>query len=145
MADVLWYNPAATRVAVWLMASTAVRERGPSLPGPPGRDWLLTTVGDFNRDGMLDLLWSNTRAPAMTISLFAGTELLEQGPVIAGPPGDGWLVDTSPDTNGDGIWDVAWLNASPLRMSVWLMSGTLPMLRGPEIAGPSGAARDAGE
>lgn len=141
MADVFWYNPTANRIAVWLMQGTELREPGPALPGPPGDGWRLTAAGDFNHDFVADELWYNPGTKRMTISLMRGTGILEQGPEIPGPPGEGWIVGNSSDCNGDGMSDVLWLNPSPLRMSVWLMNGTVPTAMGPEIPGPAGGRR----
>lgn len=63
-----------------------------------------------------------------------GNRLLEGGAEFAGPPGQGWVVGTTADCDGDGMYDVVWF--SPLRMSVGLMHGTVPVVQGPEIAGP---------
>jgi hypothetical protein len=100
-------------MAVWLMAGTEVRVPGPAIPGPPGEGWLLASAGDF-------------------------TGLLEQGAEIPAPPGEGWIVGNAGDCNGDGMWDVLWLDTEPLRMRVWLMNGTVPLETGPDIPGPAG-------
>jgi hypothetical protein len=141
MADVFWYNPTTSRMAVWLMNGTAVRARGPELPTPPYPDWIPTAAADFNADHATDMLWFDTRTNRIIISLMAGTGVLEQSPEIPGPPGEGWLAAQSGDYNGDGMFDLAWLNVSPLRMKVWLMNGTVPIEEGPEIAGPAGGHR----
>lgn len=136
MADVFWDDRTTNRVAIWLMNGTTPREQGPPIPGPPGKGWILTGAGDFNRDHVVDELWYNPRTQRMTISLMWGTGLLEQGPEIPGPPGAGWIVGNAVDCNGDGMTDVLWLNTSPLEMRVWLMDGTTPMVMGPSIPGP---------
>jgi hypothetical protein len=138
MADVFWENPDADIMTVWLMNGTTVRERGPELPTPIGPDWILAAAGDFNADGVPDPVWFNLRTKRMTISLMYDTGLLEQGPELPAPPGDGWILGNTADVNGDGYFDVIWLNPHPLRCIVWLMNGTVPILEGPEIPGPSG-------
>jgi hypothetical protein len=138
MADVFWEHPTRDRMAVWLMNGTEVRQRGPELPTPPDPDWSIAGAGDFNADRMPDTIWFNKRTKSMKVLLMYGTELLEEGPEIPGPPGDGWIVGNAADCNGDGAYDVIWLNPSPLRCIVWLMKGAVPMLQGPEIPGPEG-------
>lgn len=138
LSDVFWHNLRTNRMAVWLMDGTTVRERGPEIPTPSGADWILAAAGDFNLDAIADVLWFNTRTKRITISLMYGTGLLEQSPEIPGPPGDGWIVGNALDCNGDGISDVIWLNTNPLRIRIWLMNGTVPMLQGPDIPGPAG-------
>jgi hypothetical protein len=123
-------------MAVWLMCGTAVRARGAEIPTPPSTHWILASAGDYNRDFVPDLLWYDWANNRMMAYLMFGTELLEQGPVIPGPPGGDWILGNSADCDGDGVSDVIWLGANPLRMSVWLMNGPAPAVCGPEIAGP---------
>jgi hypothetical protein len=136
MADVFWYNSTTHRMAVWLMDSTEVRERGGEIPAPASADWILAAAGDYNGDHIADPAWFNTRTKRVTESLMFGTGLLEQSPEIAAPPGEGWILGGSADYNGDGLFDLIWLNARPLRISVWLMNGTVPLEIGAEIPGP---------
>jgi hypothetical protein len=138
MADVFMYNPTAHRMAVWLMAGTEVRVRGPELPVPPG-GWKLYAVGVRN-DALLYLLWFNPGTGQITATVMAGTAILEQGPVIAGPGRD-WIVGNATDTDGDGISDVIWLSSNPLRISVWLWGDNTPRLMGPPLAGPAALGR----
>ena len=138
MADLLWYNPTTFRIAVWLMAGTCVRVAGPVLPGPVGDGWTVATIADFNFDGTGDALWFNAKTQRMSVWLIRGTQVLERGPEIPGPPGDGWAVVTGADFNGDGYNDALWNNATTNRMAVWLMRGTRLFEPGPEIPGPAG-------
>src|SRR6185437_15754233 len=137
LQDILWRNQVSNTWSVWLMRGTSVREQGPTFPGPPGRNWSLLTGGsDRNFDGMADLLWADPVGNRMTVWLVRGTELFERGPVIEGPPGDGWLCVAARDFDGDGMPDVLWYNPVTNLMTVWLMRGTEPVERGPEIPGP---------
>jgi hypothetical protein len=140
MADVFMYNPDKKRMAVWLMAGTAVRLRGPELPVPPPNGWKLYAVGVFNNGNMIDLRWFDPGAGRTTVTLMAGTHILEQGPPIAGPGGD-WILGNATDTDGDGISDMIWLSGDPLRIMVWLWSGTTPRLLGPAVPGPAALGR----
>ena len=47
LADVVWCNPETNRMAVWLMAGTRVRERGPENPGAERRRLLHPHAGGF--------------------------------------------------------------------------------------------------
>jgi hypothetical protein len=138
MADVFMYNPTAHRMAVWLMAGTEVRVRGPELPVPPG-DWKLYAVGIRN-DTFAYLVWFDPGTGRITVTVMAGTGILEQGPVIAGP-GHDWIVGNATDVDGDGISDVIWLSSSPLRLDIWLWNDTTPRLLAPPIAGPAALGR----
>ncbi len=143
MSGIFWINAASNRTAIWLMRGTGVIATGPEIPGPPGAGWIIAAAGDFNFDQVSDALWFNTRTRRMTVSLMFGTGLLSQGPEIPAPPGPDWIVGSAGDVDGDGMSDTIWLNSNPPRLSVWLMNGTLPVIRGPEIPGPS-SGRDGG-
>jgi hypothetical protein len=136
MFDIVWQNPRTNQMAVWLMRGTEVLERGPAIPGPPGRGWVIPTTGDFDGDGLADVLWNDPVTNRMAIWLMAGTHLREPGPEIPGPAGEGWSVGSAADTNGDGLADTVWQNTLTDRFSVWLMAGTHVFEAGPEIPGP---------
>ena len=138
MADVPWFDPASNRAAVWLMRGTHLVEPGPEIPGPPGDGWVLSYSGDFNGDGMADLIWHDADNGRFVIDLMRGTHAFERGPQTPGPPGDGWIVPTTGDFNADGTFDIVWLNPVTHRVSVWLMRGTQVLERGPEIPAPPG-------
>ena len=139
MADVLWYNPTTNRMAVWLMRGTAPFERGPEIPGPEADRWLASFAGDFDRDGMADVLWYDPRTNRMAVWLMAGTEVREAGLPLPGPSGDGWILASAGDFNHDFIADELWFNTANKRMTVSLMGGTRLLEQGPEIPGLPGA------
>ncbi|MDI3282753.1 VCBS repeat-containing protein [Polyangium sp. 15x6] len=100
--------------------------------------WKIVQAADFDFDGMADVLWNDTRDNLFSIWLMEGTGPRAPGPVIAGPPGDGWSVPTAGDFNRDGMADVLWSNAKRNRFAVWLMNGASVLTVGPEIPGPIG-------
>jgi hypothetical protein len=138
MADLLWRNTTTPAAEVWLMNGTALLLPGPALPPPPGNGWKAEKSGDFNADGMADVLWDNATSHAVTIGLSSGTTTLLQGPTWPMPPGDGWTIVTAPDLNADGMADVLWFNATKHVITTWLMNGTELLLAGPEIPAPPG-------
>jgi hypothetical protein len=138
-ADVLWHNFEKDLFTVWLMRGTELLAPGPVIPGPPGVGWRAMTAGDFNHDGMADVLWHNQRTNEMSVWLMSGTALLAPGPPIPGPPGDGWLLSRRvEDMNFDGMFDVIWNNPKTNVAQVWLMSGTAVLAEGPDLIGPPG-------
>jgi hypothetical protein len=137
LSDLFWSSPSANLLSVWLMNGAHVLAPGRPIPGPPGEGWTAVNAGDFNRDGMSDVVWTNAARGTMAVWLLNGAELLAPGPEIAGP-GRGWAVVNSGDTNGDGMADAIWYDASANRFSVWLMNGVHVLAPGPEIPGPPG-------
>jgi hypothetical protein len=134
--DIIWYNQDTNRLTVWLMRGMAPFERGPEIPGPPGDGWFPLAAGDFNRDGMGDVPWFNASTKRVSVWLMRGTEPLERGPEIPGPPGDGWSALFGADLDRDGLADLFWHNATTSRITVWRMAGTEVLERGPEIPAP---------
>jgi hypothetical protein len=138
LGDVLWYNPKPPRIAVWLMSGTEILERGPEIPAPPGNDWVAITGADFNRDGMTDVVWNDAPRNLIAVYLMRSTCVLEAGPEIPGPPGDGWWLGSAGDTDGDGMADALFYNPGLHRMEVWTMCGTHVLTHGPGLPVPEG-------
>lgn len=87
MADVLWRNPMTQEMAIWLMSGTELLLPGPVIPGPIGDGWAMTMVGDFNGDGLLDVVWANTKTNQFAVWLMAATEVLLRGAELPAPSG----------------------------------------------------------
>jgi hypothetical protein len=87
MVDILWFNAVTQRMTVWLMAGTEPLLFGPEIPAPPGGSWTAASTGDFNGDGLADVLWENTVTHRFAIWLMNGTDVLLAGPEIAEPDG----------------------------------------------------------
>ena len=58
MADILWRDPTAGSLAIWLMNGLGVLQKG-SL-GTVATNWSVVGTGDFNGDGKSDILWTDT-------------------------------------------------------------------------------------
>ena len=78
------------------------------------------STGDFNGDGIQDLMWEN--APTGTTSewLMSANGGLGSNPATPGVPG--WNMVASGDFNSDGIDDLMWQNPLTGATSEWLMS-----------------------
>jgi hypothetical protein len=86
MTDVIWNDPDANLMAVWLMSDTHVLEFGPEIPGPLGTGWSIGSAGDTDGDGMADVLWENIAERRMAVWTMSGTHVLVPGPSLPGPP-----------------------------------------------------------
>ena len=62
--DILWRQSTPARLAMWLMdGSTITSSATPTYQGSavsPGSSWSVAGIGDFNGDGVDDILWRNT-------------------------------------------------------------------------------------
>ncbi|WP_437708475.1 VCBS repeat-containing protein [Sorangium sp. So ce448] len=138
MGDILWSSKEQNLLAIWRMEGNRLLAPGPLLPGPIGQGWEVANAGDFNRDGMADVVWLNAGQNLMTIWLMNGSQLLAPGPVLPGPPGEGWTVTSATDFNIDGMSDLLWNNERQNLMTVWLMDGGQLLSPGPVFPGPPG-------
>jgi uncharacterized repeat protein (TIGR02543 family) len=116
-----WTGDCSGTAATCQVAMTAVRNvaaafRSGSAPPP---------VGDFNRDGWVDLLWSNKTTGALY------TWFLKNGTMTSGvyftPNGlsdTSWRIEALGDLDADGDTDLLWRNRRTGALGAWLMDGT---------------------
>lgn len=134
LADVIWGHAEQGTTAIWLMEGTRVRAPGPVIAGPPGDGWVVAWTDDFDADGLTDVLWNHPEQNLIAVWLMDGMRVRVPGPVIPGPPGDGWTACTAGDVSRDGMADVVWQRGDTI--TVWLMERTRVLARGPLIPGP---------
>jgi hypothetical protein len=83
--------------------------------------WNAVATGDFNHDGVKDILWQN--AVGVTSEW-----LMSPSGGVAGfpvtPAAPGWSVAASGDFNGDGTDDILWKNDATGTTAEWLMAPT---------------------
>ena len=110
LIDVLWRNDAGT-VRDWLgQANGGFAGNTANLNTPYRSDWHIVGTGDFNGDGISDILWRND----------AGTVADWLGQANGGFAGNtanldttvptDWHIAGTGDFNGDGIDDILWRN-----------------------------------
>lgn len=102
----------------------------------PGAAWVAVTTGDFNDDGVDDILMRNPTTGAMSIWLRGHDNSLIGGGAITNP-GTGWNAVASGDFNGDGFDDIL-LQKTDGTLSVWEMNGT-NIIGGGQVAVNPGA------
>ena len=72
-------------MVVWLVSGTSVT--GGGSPGAAGSPWTIAETGDFNSDGMSDVLWYNTTNGQVVMWLMNGASVAGGGsPGVAGNP-----------------------------------------------------------
>lgn len=120
-ADVLWFSPTLSELAVWLMSGTDASVFGAGLTATAG--WVPIGAGDFDGDGKSDVLWHNATTDQINVWLMDGVNVLDHGAVLQGAIGLGWKPVGAADFDADGKADVLWHNATLSQAAVWLMDG----------------------
>ena len=88
--------------------------------------WKLVGTGDFNHDGVPDLVWENLSTRQVTVNYYGGTN----GATLTGwaylnTTGlPGWSVVAVADFDGNGTPDLVWQNDTTKQITVNYYSGT---------------------
>ncbi len=102
----------------------------------PGPSWKAIGTGDFNGDGLSDILWQNTSSGQVSIWEMNGNSLIGGGPVTAQSRA-GLESGGTGDFNGDGHSDILFQNTtSSGQVSIWEMNGNTLIGGGPVSPNP---------
>ena len=123
--DLVWYNAATGQSSIWFLSGwpaphwdTGAFRLLPTVPTA----WQIATTGDFNSDGMPDLVWQNI-ADGMRSIWF----LQENGGytyAVLPQVSVQWRIAAAGDFNRDGSTDLVWQNTSTGMRSIWFMNGS---------------------
>jgi hypothetical protein len=88
--------------------------------GPHSGGYQIAGLGDFNGDGISDVLW---RDPATgQVDEWRMKDGHWDGSIDLGSHGAGWAVAAVGDFNGDGTSDVLWHEAATGKLDAWIMN-----------------------
>jgi hypothetical protein len=119
-ADILWRNTSTGDMAIWEMNGTTIINPSATGLGNVATNWNVVGVGDFNGDGMADILWQNTSNGNLAIYLMNGTTVTSSA-TFANP--GAYSVVGIGDFNGDGKSDILLRDGSG-DIAIWEMNGT---------------------
>ena len=95
---------------------------GGTVSANPGPSWTEVGAGDFNGDGLSDILLQNTSGQVAVWDM-NGAKIIGGGTVSANP-GPSWQAIGTGDFNDDGHSDILFQNASSGQAAIWEMNGT---------------------
>jgi FG-GAP-like repeat len=140
-ADILWRNTNGSLVDWTMSGGTIVNSSGVTLNGVailPDASWSVLGVGDFNGDGMSDVLWRPTDGALAEWSMNGATILSSMTPTFNGmavTPDASWSVGGIGDFDSDGNADILWRRTDGA-LALWGMNGaTINSSQAPTING----------
>jgi uncharacterized repeat protein (TIGR03803 family) len=139
-SDILWQNSDG-QVALWGMngsdpSTIGNLGHGGGAMANPGPSWHALDTGDFNADGLADILLQNSNGQAAIWETNGGGVI--GGGAVGANPGASWRAVGAGDFNDDGHSDILWQNANG-QAAVWEMDGT-KVIGGGAVAQNPGAS-----
>jgi hypothetical protein len=119
--DILWRNNAGI-VTDWLGIPNGgfVENNANAATGAADNSWTVVGTGDFNGDGISDILWRNSSGLLTDwLGTSSGGFVENNTNAVNGAADNSWQVVAVGDYNGDAIDDILWRNASGI-VTNWL-------------------------
>ena len=128
ITDILWRNSTTGYLTEWLGTSNGSFTDNSAHAGTGAADnsWQVAGTGDFNGDGIDDILWRNTTTGYVTEWLGTSNGSFSDNVTHAGTGAadNSWKIAGVGDFNGDGTSDILWRNATSGYVTEWLGSTT---------------------
>src|SRR5262249_31243312 len=119
VSDILWQHTSGAN-AVWLMNSNSTVKSVVALPTLPPATWSIAGTGDFNGDGISDILLNAGGSLGIWFMNSSGGIASAKG---VGTLPAGWAVAQTGDYNGNGRSDILLYHAASGTVAAWLMMG----------------------
>ncbi|MHC4968121.1 MAG: FG-GAP repeat domain-containing protein, partial [Planctomycetota bacterium] len=122
-SDIMWRHAVTGRNSLWLMDGRTLLPGSGPLPTVTHPAWTVVGAGDFNGDGMCDVLWRHGIIGRNTMWLMDGTSKLPGSGALPEVNDPEWRIVGTGDFDGDGKCDILWRNGVTGRNTMWLMDG----------------------
>jgi hypothetical protein len=90
--DLVWHHNTSGRVAVWLMNRTILQDAVLLSEAGAPSEWHVRGIGDFDRDGDVDLLWQNVITGAIASWVMNGMTVQNGLLLPHGVPDTSWTI-----------------------------------------------------
>ncbi|MHC4128376.1 MAG: right-handed parallel beta-helix repeat-containing protein [Planctomycetota bacterium] len=122
-SDIMWRHAVTGRNSLWLMDGRTLLPGSGPLPTVTHPAWTVVGAGDFNGDGMCDVLWRHGIIGRNTMWLMDGTVKLPGSGALPEVNDPEWRIVGTGDFDGDAKCDILWRNGVTGRNTMWLMDG----------------------
>jgi hypothetical protein len=119
--DILWRETTSGGIALWFMNPNGTIKSAIGLGVLPIDSWTMIATGDFDGDGVSDILWRNS-AGGIAMWLMNSNGTIKSGITLGSLPVDQWTVPETGDFDADGKSDILWRHSSGA-LAMWLMDG----------------------
>lgn len=149
-SDVLWQNEASDTVRIWFATARNSSGNAPAVsrtlePTIGINQWIVQGSGDFDGDGIGDILWRHVNGDVQLWLLNPNRATVMKGRLSAVLPNGtavstaGWQVQGTGDFNGDAKTDIVWRNLSTNVVQIWFMNGNVIVSRVEPLTPPPGS------
>jgi hypothetical protein len=118
--DIFWRDTAGD-LAIWQVNASQVAAAG-GLGNVPN-NWVIAGIGDFNGDGVTDILWRDNNSGTVAIWFMNGGMQVQSTTNLGALPPNTWTIAQTGDYNGDGMSDILWIDSSG-DVVIWFMNGS---------------------